>query len=42
MQIWKFHYMIGFIQKQCPENVAQLNLVALKLFTCEVYVFLKK
>ena len=20
MQIWKFHYMLGFIQEQCPGN----------------------
>ena len=34
--------MFGFIQKQCPENFAQLNLRMLELFTCEVCIFLKK
>ena len=26
MQIWKFHYMLGFMQKQYPGNFAILNL----------------
>ena len=36
MQIWKFYYMLGFIY-----NFAFLNLRNLKLFTCEVCIFLK-
>ena len=42
MQIWKFHYMVGTIQKQYPENFAFFNLRILELFTREVYIFLKK
>ena len=26
MQIWKFHYMLGFMQKQYPGNFAISNL----------------
>ena len=33
--------MFGFIQKQCPENFAQLNLRILELFTREFVFFLK-
>ena len=42
MQIWKFHYMFGFIYKQYPENFGSLILRTLELFTREVCMFLKK
>ena len=42
MQIWKFHYMLGFIQKQYPENFAFLNIIIIELFISEVYIFVKK
>ena len=41
MQIWKFHYMLGFIKKQ-PENFVFLILIILELFTREVCISLKK
>ena len=40
MQIWKFHYMFGFIQKQYPENFAFLILRIAELFTREACIFL--
>ena len=42
MQIWKIHYMLVFIEKQCPENFAFVFLKNLELFTREVWNFLKK
>ena len=42
MQIWKFHYMLGSMQKQYPENLAFLNLRIVGLFTHEVCIFVKK
>ena len=42
MQIWKFHYMVGFIKKNYPKNFALLSLGILELFTREVSIFLKK
>ena len=42
MQIWKFHYMLGFIWKQNPENFAFLTLRILELFNREVCIFVKK
>ena len=42
MQIWKFHYILGFIEKQYPESFAMLNLTILELFAHEVCIFLKK
>ena len=41
MQIWKFHYMLGSIQKQHPENFAFLDFRIDELFTGEDCVFLK-
>ena len=42
MQIWKFYYIAGFIQKQYPENFAFLVLQILKLFSRKVCIFLRK
>ena len=42
MQIWKFHYMFVFLQKQYPENFAFLILRINELFTRKVCFFLKK
>ena len=42
MQIWKFHYMIGFILKQYPENFALLMLEIIEFITREICIFLKK
>ena len=42
MQIWKFYYMFGFIQKQYPENFALLILGILELFNREICIFPKK
>ena len=39
IQICKFHYMLGSIWKQYPENIASLNLRILELFTPEVCFF---
>ena len=41
MQILKFRYMLGFMQKQCLENFAKLNLKILELFTRNVCIVLK-
>ena len=41
LQISKFHYMFGFVEKQYPENFAFLILTVLELFTREVCIFLK-
>ena len=42
MQIWKFHYMFVFIEKQYPENLGFLILRILKLFISEFCKFLRK
>ena len=42
MQIWKFHYMLSFMQKQYPENFEFLTLGILESFTCEICIFLEK
>ena len=41
MQIWKFHFILEFIQKQCPENFASLNLRTLSYFPVKFLFFLK-
>ena len=42
MQIWKFHYVLGFMYKQYPENFALLILRILELFTREICIFSKE
>ena len=41
MQIWKFPYMLVFIQKQYPEKCAFLILRILELFSREISKFLQ-
>ena len=42
MQIWKYLYMVVFIRKQYPENLAFVILRIPELFAREVCKFLKK
>ena len=39
MQIYIFHYMFGFIEKQYPESFPFLILRILQSFTREAYIF---